>query len=82
MDIELKNQLLKGIALAQAGDWDASHHIVQNYNNATACWIHAVLHKIEGDESNSRYWYARCNVAFEDYSDVSQELEAIRRFLI
>lgn len=82
MDIALKTQLLKAIKLAQTGDWDASHHIVQDYNNASACWIHAVLHKIEGDESNSRYWYARSKSRFEDYANPAQELDAIKEFLI
>jgi hypothetical protein len=82
MDTSLKNQLIKAVKLAQAGEWDSSHRIVQEYNDATACWIHAVLHKIEGDEANSRYWYARCNARFEDHEKASQELEVIEHFLI
>ena len=70
MDNQLKLQLRKAVKLAQAGDWDASHH------------IHAVLHKIEGDEGNSRYWYARCNKRFENHVQASQELDAIEHFLI
>ena len=82
MNTELKNQLLKAVKLAQDGDWDAAHCIVQDYNDYISCWIHAVLHKIEGDESNSRYWYARCDASFEDYTETSQELDAIEDFLI
>lgn len=82
MDIALKNQFIKAVKLAQIGEWEASHLIVQDYNDTTACWIHAVLHKIEVDEGNSRYWYARCNARFEDYTDTHQELEAIEDFLI
>ena len=82
MDIALKIQLIKAVKLAQAGEWDASHNIVQDYKDATACWLHAVLHKMEGDEGNSRYWYARCNANFEGYADASQELDAIEQFLI
>jgi hypothetical protein len=82
MDTSLKNQLIKAVKLAQAGEWDASHRIVQEYNDAAACWIHAVLHKIEGDEVNSRDWYARCNARFEDHAEASQELEVIVHFLI
>lgn len=82
MNTELKNQLLKAVKLAQDGDWDAAHCIVQDYNDHVSCWIHAVLHKIEGDESNSRYWYARCDASFEDYTETSQELDAIEDFLI
>ena len=82
MDVALKNQLLKAVKLARNDHWDASHRIVQDYNDNISCWIHAVLHKIEGDESNSRYWYARCDANFGDYVDTSQELDAIEDFLI
>jgi hypothetical protein len=82
MDIALKNQLIKAVKLAKAGEWDAPHRIVQDYNDATACWIHALLHKIEGDKSNSLHWYARCNARFEEHADLSQELDAIENSLI
>ncbi len=56
----LNDDLLKAVELALAGDWDTAHQLVQQHeNNGTASWIHAVLHKIEGDLGNSRYWYQR-----------------------
>lgn len=52
--------LLEAVEHALAGRWDAAHEIVQRHeSDATAAWIHAVLHKIEGDAGNARYWY-RC----------------------
>src|SRR5690348_4445017 len=57
-----KDQLLRAVELALAKKWDAAHNLVQQYeNDAIAAWIHAVLHKIEGDLGNSRYWYRRAN---------------------
>ncbi|HUA66669.1 MAG TPA: hypothetical protein VME24_12535 [Alphaproteobacteria bacterium] len=56
----LNDALPHAVELALAGDWDAAHQIVQQYeDDGTASWIHAVLHKMEGDVSNSRYWYRR-----------------------
>jgi hypothetical protein len=56
----MTNDWLQAIDLVQNGQWDAAHRIVQKYeNDATAAWIHAVLHKIESDLDNSRYWYRR-----------------------
>jgi hypothetical protein len=56
----MKTELIRAIDLALNDQWDASHGIVQQYDSdATASWIHAVLHKIEGDRSNSLYWYRR-----------------------
>ena len=64
-------------------DWDGSHKIVQAINYNVAQWIHAVLHKIEGDVHNSRYWYSRSGLKiFEDYIDSDQELSAIKEKLI
>ena len=76
--------LLQAVELAQAGDWDAAHKIAQDYSDATANWIHAVLHKVEGDTWNSKYWYGRTGGhQYEDYAeDVKAELEAIRQRLI
>jgi hypothetical protein len=55
-----KNELLRAIELALANEWDAAHEVVQQYeSDAMAVWIHAVLHKIEGDLGNARYWYRR-----------------------
>lgn len=49
----------------------------------TAHWIHAVLHKIEGDRWNSEYWYARTGGhQYADFdSDSAAELDAIARWL-
>jgi hypothetical protein len=77
-----RSELIRAVDLALAGDWDSAHKIVQVYeDDADACWIHAVLHKIEGDESNSRYWYRRTAHAYEAYADPRVELQAIRAAL-
>ena len=47
---ELRQELMRAVDLALAGDWERAHGIVQKHeDDATACWVHAVLHKIEGD---------------------------------
>lgn len=51
-----KHELLQAVKLALAGKWDAAHQIVQQYeDDATDAWIHALLHKVEGDFGNARY---------------------------
>jgi hypothetical protein len=77
-----KDALLTAVNLALNGDWDASHKIAQDYNDSTANWIHAVLHKIEGDIWNSKYWYARtAGRSYEDFSDLRVELITIQNSL-
>src|SRR5437762_13813036 len=44
---------------AARGDWDKAHALVQAEETATAAWVHAYLHRVEGDESNAGYWYAK-----------------------
>ena len=44
---------------AGKGDWDAAHKIVMNEDTADAAWVHAYLHRVEGDLSNAGYWYRR-----------------------
>jgi hypothetical protein len=74
--------LLIATQAALNGDWHAAHHIAQKYSDHTANWLHAVLHKIEGDEWNSRYWYARVQGRqYEDFSEAGDELIAIRNSL-
>ena len=75
----MKNELLKAIDLALAGDWNAAHGIVQQYEaDATAAWIHAVLHKMEGDLGNARYWYRRANRMDRVADEPRAELAAIQ----
>jgi hypothetical protein len=77
-----KSELLIAVQAALDGDWDNAHKIAQDYSDSTANWIHAVLHKIEGDEWNSKYWYARtAGKSYEDFSDANEELKAIQNSL-
>ena len=75
----MQKNLLQAIDLALSGDWNAAHQIVQQYEDTTAAWIHGVLHKIEGDQDNSRYWYRRAG-KLERFSDEPKaELAEIRK---
>jgi hypothetical protein len=42
---------------AAKGDWDAAHKIVQDDSTKDAAWVHAYLHRVEGDLGNAGYWY-------------------------
>jgi len=76
----MNKQLLEAIDLALAGQWDAAHGIVQQREgDPTAAWIHAVLHKIEGDDSNSRYWYRHAGKLEHFPDEPRAELAQIRK---
>jgi len=55
----LKDVYIKALELDDLEDWDGSHRLIQQYNTPEACWIHAYLHRKEGDIWNADYWYSR-----------------------
>jgi hypothetical protein len=44
---------------AAKGNWDTAHTIVMNEETSEAAWVHAYLHRVEGDLGNAGYWYRR-----------------------
>ncbi len=75
-------QLLEAVELALAGDWQGAHRIAQDReDDSTANWIHAVLHRMEGDFENARYWYGRCRRELREGVSTEEELREIRTFL-
>lgn len=44
---------------AKKGDWDRAHSLVMDEASAEAAWVHAYLHRVEGDLGNAQYWYGR-----------------------
>jgi hypothetical protein len=49
---------LQALWWAAKGDWNKAHAIAQSDDGADAAWVHAYLHRLEGDLGNARYWYA------------------------
>jgi hypothetical protein len=64
--------------LLAKGDWQAAHTIVQDDPSALAAWMHGIVHLLEGDVSNARYWYRQAGRPFPATGDVSDEIEAAR----
>ncbi len=48
------------------GDWDAAHETAQEIETNDGSWIHAYLHRKEGDISNASYWYSRAGKTCPD----------------
>jgi hypothetical protein len=48
---------------AAKGDWNRAHEIVMDASSPEAAWVHAYLHRVEGDSSNARYWYGKAGRA-------------------
>ncbi|HTT12327.1 MAG TPA: hypothetical protein VMG60_15685 [Burkholderiaceae bacterium] len=55
----LSTAMLRAIWHGLRGDWDAAHELAQAQDDAEGAWVHAWLHRIEGDLGNAGYWYQR-----------------------
>ena len=64
----LIEELKRALELDRDGDWDGAHSIVQDTEAIDSCWIHAYLHRKEGDLGNSRYWYNRAGKTMPGYA--------------
>ncbi len=65
---DITDTLLNAMVLDKNGDWDAAHTTVQSLEDTRAYWIHAYLHRKEGDLDNAGYWYNRAERALPDSS--------------
>jgi hypothetical protein len=63
------------------GDWAAAHQVAQDIDNETGSWIHAYLHRKEGDLGNAGYWYRRARKA-ECHDSLDAEWEQIATALL
>jgi hypothetical protein len=63
------------------GDWDAAHRVAQDIEKPEGAWIHAYLHRKEGDASNAAYWYRRAGKPVPSTS-LDDEWDAITRTLL
>ena len=61
---------------AAKGRWDEAHKIVQDEQTADSAWVHAYLHRVEGDPGNAGYWYRRAHKPVATRS-LESEWEAI-----
>jgi hypothetical protein len=74
----IEKDLRRAVALLAQGDWRAAHLIVQDDEESPlSCWAHGIVHLMEGDVPNARYWYRRAGrVLRQDYS-VKEEIAAL-----
>ena len=69
----------RAVALLQGGDWQAAHKIVQeDEHSPLACWAHGIVHLMEGDTANARYWYREARRPFPRSPSVQGEIAALR----
>lgn len=63
------------------GEWEKAHETAQSVNNSDGAWVHAYLHRKEGDDGNAGYWYSRAGKPHSSLS-LDEEWEEIVQSLL
>ena len=79
MSADKQAALVEALDQLDKGAWQEAHVIVQSDDSPIACWAHGIVHVMEGDFDNARYWYGRAQREFE--ADASAERAALRATL-
>lgn len=62
------NNLLQALWFDAKGDWDSAHELAQAIYTPQGAWVHAYLHRKEGDMDNAKYWYGKAGKKIPDFS--------------
>ncbi|MBA4166619.1 MAG: hypothetical protein H0X41_03590 [Chitinophagaceae bacterium] len=73
--------LLRALWYDGREEWESSHNIAQNINDRNGSWVHAYLHRKEGDLSNARYWYHKAGKSDPSVSLKEEWKMLVRAFL-
>ena len=76
----MRDDLKKALELDRDVNWDEAHAIVQNIESMDSYWIHAYLHREEGDLGNSNYWYNRAQKTMPAY-ELDQEWNELYMYI-
>jgi hypothetical protein len=80
--VAVTSRLLDAVARAMEGDWQAAHLVAQDHeDDDLANWLHGVVHWMEGDLGNARYWFGRCGRPLRLEKGTQRELEELRAAL-
>lgn len=82
MEPSLRKTLLGAVHQALGGDWQAAHLVAQAHEaEPLANWLHAVVHRMEGDVDNASYWYGRCGRTLRPQVSTAAELKELEAAL-
>jgi len=74
-----EDELYKAIGHLEAGDWRSAHEIVQqDEESSLARWAHGIVHLMEGDNANARYWFRKAGQPFQDQASIAEEISALK----
>jgi hypothetical protein len=76
------SELDRAVELLERGDWQGAHEIVQkDEQSQLSCWAHGIVHIMEGDIPNARYWYRQAKRPFPQEASAPKEIQSLREEL-
>ena len=82
MIMSLARKIPQANESTKKGNWEKSHDLAQEVENEDGSWIHAYLHRVEGDLGNAAYWYRRAQKPIKQRESLEDEwLELAKYFL-
>ena len=74
-------EALKAMWFDSTGDWESSHNIAQDMHTKLGSWMHAYLHRKEGDKFNAGYWYRQAGEKYPT-TTLEEELQELVEFIL
>lgn len=74
---DLNPSLGKALAMLRRGDWQGAHAIVQSDETPLGYWAHGIVHLVEGDRDNARYWYRKARRSLPQDDALAAEIRAL-----
>lgn len=80
------SQALAALWHDQRGDWETAHKLAQAADGKDGAWVHAYLHRKEGDEGNAAYWYRLAgrpmaqNPFTDEWQQIARDLLSQKKF--
>ena len=75
------NPALQALWQQKRGAWDEAHRLAQSQDDPAGAWVHAYLHRVEGNDGNAAYWYRRAGKP-ASAAPLEEEWAAIVRALL
>ncbi len=73
---------LQALWWAKKGEWDKAHDLAQDEGSSGGDWIHAYLHRVEGDLGNAAYWYTRASKPIMRDESLDSEWEELVTYFL
>ena len=74
-----RKELERAVGLLERGDWQAAHKIVQrDEESMLSCWAHGIVHLMEGDSANARYWFREAKRTLPPRPSAQEEIHALK----